>query len=147
MGDDIGSGLSSMAVCFDFRSTVVQLSNQNPYFYQFRCHHPLITQLRRVYCWRLYGITFFSHALLSRYKLSLEPVIFSMLGVVYLGSDLKTYVHLDRNVSMTSQIIWPHCSKSYLVKVSKFQNAVYMTEILTPFGSYFGRNDKIINIF
>ena len=28
MGDDIGSGLSSMAVCFDFRSTnVVQLSN------------------------------------------------------------------------------------------------------------------------
>ena len=28
MGDDIGSGLSSMAVCFDFRGTnVVQLSN------------------------------------------------------------------------------------------------------------------------
>ena len=46
MGDDISSGLSSMAVCFDFRSTnVVQLSNGNPYFYQFRCHHPLITQL------------------------------------------------------------------------------------------------------
>ena len=46
MGDDIGSGLSSMAVCFDFRSTnVVQLSNRNPYFYWFRCHHPLITQL------------------------------------------------------------------------------------------------------
>ena len=46
MGDDIGSGLSSMAVCFDFCSTnVVQLSNQNPYFYRFRCHHPLITQL------------------------------------------------------------------------------------------------------
>jgi len=37
MGDDIGSGLSSMAACFDFRSTnVVQLSNQKPYF---RCHH------------------------------------------------------------------------------------------------------------
>ena len=36
MGDDIGSGLSSMSVCFDFRSTkVVQLSNRNPYFYQF----------------------------------------------------------------------------------------------------------------
>ena len=33
MGDDIGSGLSSMAVCYDFRSTnKVQLSNQNPYF-------------------------------------------------------------------------------------------------------------------
>ena len=46
MGDDIGSGLLSMAVCFDFHSTnVVQLSNWNPYFYQFRCHHPLITQL------------------------------------------------------------------------------------------------------
>ena len=30
MGDDIGSGLSSMAVCFDFCSTnVVQLSNRN----------------------------------------------------------------------------------------------------------------------
>ena len=28
MGDDIGLGLSSMAICFDFRSTnVVQLSN------------------------------------------------------------------------------------------------------------------------
>ena len=47
MGDDIGSGLMSMAICFDFRSTnVVQLSNRNPYFYRFRCCHPLITQLR-----------------------------------------------------------------------------------------------------
>ena len=46
MGDDIGSGLSSMAVCFDFSSTnVVQLSNRDPYFYRFQCHHPLITQL------------------------------------------------------------------------------------------------------
>jgi hypothetical protein len=36
MGDDIGLGLSSMAICFDFRSTnVVQLSNRNPYFYRF----------------------------------------------------------------------------------------------------------------
>ena len=34
MGDDISSGLSSMAVCFDFCSTnEVQLSNQNPEFY------------------------------------------------------------------------------------------------------------------
>ena len=48
MGDDISSGLSSMAVCFDFCSTnVVQLSNQNLYFYRFRRHHPLITQLRK----------------------------------------------------------------------------------------------------
>ena len=47
MSDDIGSGLSSMAVCFHFRPTnIVQLSNRNPYFYGFRCHHPLITQLR-----------------------------------------------------------------------------------------------------
>ena len=46
MGDDIGWGLSSMAVCFDFRSTnIVQLSNRNPYFFRFWCHHPLITQL------------------------------------------------------------------------------------------------------
>ena len=46
MGDDIGSGLSSMSVCFDFRSTnIVQLSNRNLYFYRFQCHHPLITQL------------------------------------------------------------------------------------------------------
>ena len=46
MSDDIGLGLSSMAVCFDFCSTnVVQLSNRNPYFYRFRCHHPLTTQL------------------------------------------------------------------------------------------------------
>ena len=48
MGDDIGSGLLHMAICFDFCSTnVVQLSNWNPYFYRFRCHHPLITQLNR----------------------------------------------------------------------------------------------------
>ena len=48
MGDDICFGLSSMAICFDFRSTnVVQLSNWNPYFYRFWCHHPLITQLRQ----------------------------------------------------------------------------------------------------
>ena len=47
MGDDIGSGLLSMSVCFDFRSTnIVQLSNRNLYFYRFQCHHPLITQLR-----------------------------------------------------------------------------------------------------
>ena len=32
MSEDIGLGLSSMAICFDFRSTnVVQLSNWNPY--------------------------------------------------------------------------------------------------------------------
>ena len=42
MGDEIGSGLLSMAVCFDFRSiNVVKLSNRNPYFYWFQCHHPL----------------------------------------------------------------------------------------------------------
>ena len=46
MGDDIGLGLLPMAICFDFQSTnVVQLSNWNPYFYRFGCHHPLITQL------------------------------------------------------------------------------------------------------
>ena len=46
MGDDIGSDLLSMAVYFDFRSSnVVQVSNQNLSFYQFGCHHPLITQL------------------------------------------------------------------------------------------------------
>ena len=46
MGDDIGSGVSSMAVCFDFWSTnVVQLSNKDLYFYKFWCHHPFITQL------------------------------------------------------------------------------------------------------
>ena len=46
MGDDIGSGLWSMAVCFDFYSTnVVQLSNRNPFFYRFWGHHPLITRL------------------------------------------------------------------------------------------------------
>ena len=46
MGDDIIMGLSSMAICFDFCSTnIVQLGDQNPYFYPFQCHHPLITQL------------------------------------------------------------------------------------------------------
>ena len=56
MGADIGLGLSSMAVCFDFRSTyVVQLSNRTPYFYQFRCHNPLITQLSFADCkWKKY---------------------------------------------------------------------------------------------
>ena len=45
----MGSGLLSMSVCINFRSTnVVQLSNRNPYFYRFWCHHPLITQLKRV---------------------------------------------------------------------------------------------------
>ena len=38
MGDDIGSVLLSMVICFDFCSTnVVHLSNRNPYFYWFRC--------------------------------------------------------------------------------------------------------------
>ena len=54
MGDDIASGWLSMAVCFDFRSTnLVQLGNRNPYFYRFRCHHPLITQLT----WDLFIVT------------------------------------------------------------------------------------------
>ena len=58
MGDDIGLGLLSMAVCFDFHSTnIVQLSNRNPYFYQFRCHHPLITQLRLKTHIELWGCT------------------------------------------------------------------------------------------
>ena len=46
MGNAIGSGLLSMAICFDFRWTnIVQPSNRNPYIYQFWYHHPLITQL------------------------------------------------------------------------------------------------------
>jgi len=46
MGDDIGLGLLSMAVCFDVCSThVVQLSNRNLYFYWFQCYQPLITKL------------------------------------------------------------------------------------------------------
>ena len=46
MVDYFGSHLLSKAICFDIRSTnLVQLSNRSPYFYQFRCHHPLITQL------------------------------------------------------------------------------------------------------
>ena len=59
MGDDIGSGLLSMAVCFDFPSTnVVQLSNRKYVVYGClrtihdslsldpnRCHYPLITYL------------------------------------------------------------------------------------------------------
>ena len=45
MGDDIGLGLSSMAICFDFcSSNIVQHSNQNPYFYRFQYYHPLMTQ-------------------------------------------------------------------------------------------------------
>ena len=39
----------SMSVCFDFRSTnVVQLSNRNPSFYRFWCHHPLISCLAQM---------------------------------------------------------------------------------------------------
>ena len=42
----MGSGLLSMAICFNFLSTnIVQLSNRNLYFYLFQYHHPLITQL------------------------------------------------------------------------------------------------------
>ena len=45
MDDDIGLDLLSIAVCFDFCSTnIVQLSNQNLYFYPFGCHHSLINQ-------------------------------------------------------------------------------------------------------
>ena len=46
MGDKIDSDLLSMAICFDSCSTkVVQLSNWNPFFYGFWCHHPSITQV------------------------------------------------------------------------------------------------------
>ena len=49
MGDDISLGLSSMAVCFDFCSTnIVKLSNRNPYFHRFQCHHPLMTEREKV---------------------------------------------------------------------------------------------------
>ena len=40
MGDEIGSGLMSMAICFDFRSTNVSIAAQ----YWFQCNHPLIAQ-------------------------------------------------------------------------------------------------------
>ena len=46
MSDDISLGLSSLVVCFDFRST--NLVHLNLYFHPFRCHRPLITQLRIV---------------------------------------------------------------------------------------------------
>ena len=54
MGDGIGSGLSSMSVCFDFRRTANigsydglfgPLSSRNSTLNPFRCHHPLIIQL------------------------------------------------------------------------------------------------------
>ena len=34
---------------WDFQGLIVQLSNRNQYFYPFRCHHPLITQLTYPY--------------------------------------------------------------------------------------------------
>ena len=58
MRDDIGSGLSSVVVCFDFGSTnmgssVIKTGRSEgsllPYFYQFRCHYPLINYLNRTY--------------------------------------------------------------------------------------------------
>ena len=57
--------------------------------------------------------------------------MFCLLGVVYSGSGLKTYVHLNRNVNMASQTIWPHCPKSNLVKISKFQNK-FMKSLFLP---------------
>ena len=41
MGDDIGSGLSSMAVCFDFSSTSSVIGTRTSTGFD----HPLITQL------------------------------------------------------------------------------------------------------
>ena len=70
MGDDISSGLSSMAICFDFRSTnVVQLSNRNPHFYRFRCHHPLITQLNEHYWHFVFGILYLIFWLITLHSL------------------------------------------------------------------------------
>jgi hypothetical protein len=73
MGDDTGLGLSSMTVCFDFCSTnVVQLSNQN----RFRCHHPLITQLRLAYSsGRHYTTTKTAHVAIQNIAFSISPAL------------------------------------------------------------------------
>ena len=75
MGDDIGLGLWSMAVCFDFRSNnVVQLSNHSLYFYQFPCHNQLITQLydKDIQRWSNFLIKLL--ALLSKLQCSIRVI-------------------------------------------------------------------------
>ena len=82
MGDDIRSGLSSMAICFDFCSTnVVQLSNQNPYFYRFWCHHPLVTQLK------------------------LEAILFGQKIIFDPHSKLSTYLHFTYHAKISSDFV------------------------------------------
>ena len=75
MGDEIGWGMSSMVICFDFFSTnVVQLSNQKYVVYgrlttihnslslnPNRCHYPLKTYLSYLYLISKYNLFIFFH--------------------------------------------------------------------------------------
>ena len=137
MGDDIGLGLSSMAVCFDFRSTnVVQLSNRNPYFYQFWCHHPLITTLaqmlqRFILFWK--SSTQVIHSFnensslktcVTLYALSRWPqhlLMFALISDVFFGS--KTYL-LGDNVTRFAFATTPNNQIFFFSKIwwnSEFQ--------------------------
>ena len=46
-------------------TNIVQLSNQNPYFYRIRCHHPLITQLNCAF-WQKAIFTTYLYALTTK---------------------------------------------------------------------------------
>ena len=82
MDDDIGLGLSSMAVCFDFGSTnVVHLSNRNPYFYPFWCHHPIITQLTAINMFWVVTMIWFSYT--DKYTTKFWNLGFWTLGMAF----------------------------------------------------------------
>ena len=102
MGDDIGSGLLSMAVCFDdFRSTnVVQLSNRNLYFCWFRCHHPLITQLT-LEC--SHTVVFYCSQRYESVKISLKCADFC--GIIYDFVFSTHLVSLERIMLFLNQMV------------------------------------------
>ena len=105
MGDDIGLGLSSMSVCFDFPSTnVVQLSNRKPYFYQFRYHHPLITH----FLIEIRGLTYLPKSGGGREGQSNPPSVLTALQKElfygYLIFKPQVFEHLS-NQSLGSKVI------------------------------------------
>ena len=84
-----------MVICFDFGSSnVVLLSNRNWYFYWFRCHHPLITQLSKD------AVTIFAGGIGEAYE--------HERGLVLLGMpEQGTLGRLFAAVDISNSLKWP----------------------------------------
>ena len=105
MGDDIGSGLLSMSVCFDFCSTnVVQLSNRNPYLLlPFSMSSPINNP---AYHGQQFTCVFFSLPMTRlKYAPNLSNFSTSIIMIIFQGLFSNLYGTIDNAETTNSDLL------------------------------------------